>query len=98
MASLNSRQECPPAKALHTSQDVKSFRARRASHLRKSSMWVLTSWNVRTLLDVWTAVLGKNHYICDGHKYMRWLRMHAMPKHIGDGDVLLVEATDKACQ
>ena len=52
MASLNSRQECPPAEALHTSQDVKSFRARRASLLRKSSTWVLASWNVRTLLDV----------------------------------------------
>ena len=33
MASLNSRQECPPAEALHTSQDVKSFHAHRASHL-----------------------------------------------------------------
>ena len=33
MASLNSRQECPPAEALHTSQDVKSLCACRASHL-----------------------------------------------------------------
>ena len=37
-------------------------------------------------------------FICDGHKYMRWLCMHAIPKRIGDGDVLLVEATDKAHQ
>ena len=37
-------------------------------------------------------------FICDGHDNMRWLRMHAMTKRIGDGDVLLVEATEKACQ
>ena len=37
-------------------------------------------------------------FICDGHEYMRWLHMHVMPKRIGDGDVLLVEATDKECQ
>ena len=52
MASLNSRQECSSAEALYTSQNVKSFCAHRARLLRKSSMWVLASWNVRTLLDV----------------------------------------------
>ena len=72
MASLNSRQECPPAEALYTSQDGKSFRARRASHLQKSSMWVLASWNVRTLLDadrpIETGRQGDDNQVADERK------------------------------
>ena len=52
MASLSSCQECSPAEALHTSQGERSFRAHRASRVQRSSVWVLASWNVRTLLDV----------------------------------------------
>ena len=43
-------------------------------------------------------ICDSREFICDGHDNMQWLRMHAMTKRIGDGDVLLVEATEKACQ
>ena len=52
MASLNSRQECSPVEALHTSQGGRSFGVRRAGQVQNSDVWVLASWNVRTLLDV----------------------------------------------
>ena len=52
MASLNSRQECSPAEALHTSQGGRSFGACRAGQVQNSDVWVLASWNMRTLLDV----------------------------------------------
>ncbi len=44
-------QVCSPAEALHTSQEGRSVSAHRASQLRRSSVWVLATWNVRTLLD-----------------------------------------------
>ena len=52
MASLISRQVCSPAEALHTSQGERSSCALRASRVGRSSVWVLASWNVRSLLDV----------------------------------------------
>jgi len=52
MASLGSCQDCSPAEDLHPSQGEKSIHARRASKVLGSSVWVLASWNVRTLLDV----------------------------------------------
>lgn len=52
MASLNYCQECSPAEALHASQGERSIRACRVSLAQRSSVWVLATWNVRTLLDV----------------------------------------------
>ncbi len=52
MASLNAYQVCSPAEALHTSQEGRSVSAHRSSQLGRSSVWVLATWNVRTLLDV----------------------------------------------
>ena len=53
MASLRSNQECStsPAEDLHPSQDDTSLGALRANTVRRVSVWVLASWNVRTLLD-----------------------------------------------
>ena len=51
MASLGTCQECSPAKALHTYQDERPFRARRAKRVQTSVLHLAT-WNVRTLLDV----------------------------------------------
>lgn len=45
-------QECSPAEDLHPSQDDTSQGALRASRVRRSDVWFLASWNVRTLLDV----------------------------------------------
>ncbi len=45
MASLNAYQVCSPAEALHT-QEGRSVSAHRASQLRRSSVWVLATWNV----------------------------------------------------
>ena len=47
MAPFGSRQDCPPAEALHPSQGEPSLGAHRASQ-----KWYVASWNVRTLLDV----------------------------------------------
>ena len=47
MAPLESRQECPPADALHPFKGEPSLGAHRASQ-----KWYVASWNVRTLLDV----------------------------------------------
>ena len=44
MASLNSRQECSPVEALHTSQGGRSFGVRRAGQVQNSDVWVLASW------------------------------------------------------
>ena len=52
MAPLTSCQECSPAEDLHPSQEERSKGAHRASRARKSDVWFLASWNVRTLLDV----------------------------------------------
>ena len=49
MASLSTCQECSPAKALHTSQDERPFRAKR---MQATLVLFLATWNVRTLLDV----------------------------------------------
>ncbi len=52
MALLNAYQVCSTAEALHTSQKGRSVSAHRVSQLRRSSVRVLATWNVRTLLDV----------------------------------------------
>ena len=52
MASLSTSQECSPAKALHTSQDERPFRAHGAKRVQATSVLFLATWNVRTLLDV----------------------------------------------
>ena len=52
MASLLSSQECSPAEDLHPSQDDTSQCALRATQPRKSDVWFMAFWNVRTLLNV----------------------------------------------
>ena len=52
MASLSTSQKYSPAKALHTSQGERPFRARRAKRVQATSVLFLATWNVRTLLDV----------------------------------------------
>ena len=52
MTPLMSCQECSRAEDLHPSQDERSQGALRASQARKSGVWLLASWNVRTMLDV----------------------------------------------
>ena len=52
MAPLGSCQDCFPAEALQPSQGEPSLNAHGASKVLRSSVWVLASWNVRTLLDV----------------------------------------------
>ena len=52
MAPLMSCQECSPAEDLHPSQDERSQGALRTSQARRSGVWFLASWNVRTMLDV----------------------------------------------
>ena len=49
MKSLSACQARTPAEA---SQGESSYIAHRASKMRGSSVWVLASWNVRTLLDI----------------------------------------------
>ena len=50
-SSLLSSQECSPAEDLHSSRDDTSRGALGASRARKSDVWFMASWNVRTLLD-----------------------------------------------
>ena len=52
MASLSACQAHTPAEDLQFSQGVSSYFAHRANKMRGSSVWVLASWNVRTLLDI----------------------------------------------
>ena len=52
MASLSACQARTPAEDLQSSQGESSHFAHRASKMRGSSVWVLASWNVRTLLDI----------------------------------------------
>ena len=52
MASLSACQARTPAEDLQSSQGESSYFAHRASRMRGSSVWVLASWNVRTLLDI----------------------------------------------
>ena len=52
MAPLSSCQVCPPAEVLQASRVGPSKNAHRTKQRRKSLVWGLASWNVRTLLDV----------------------------------------------
>ena len=52
MASLGACQARTPVEDLQSSQGESSYFAHGASRMRGSSVWVLASWNVRTLLDI----------------------------------------------
>ena len=52
MASLRSDQGCSPAEALQTSQGETSTNALRTSRFRRSNVWHMVTWNVRTLVDI----------------------------------------------
>lgn len=71
MASLNACRNCSPAEDLHTSQDIPPC-AHRARQSRRSFVWYLASWNVRTLLDaeglIETARQGREVEVADERK------------------------------
>ncbi len=85
MVSLNAYQVCSPAEALHTSQEGRSVSAHRASQLRRSSVWVLATWNVlfnwlaalRALRDLPATLRQDNIYIIYGvYMYAVCLYIH----------------------